>query len=704
MSKEKNRPEVLAPAGSMDALRAAVLCGADAVYLGAERFSARRNAVNFSAGEESAAAAASLWEAAAFCHVRGVRVYLTMNTLIREEEMDDALALAETACRAGVDALIVQDRGFARRVRAAAPDMPLHASTQLSCHTPEGVRRLSAAGFSRVVLAREMSEREIAACTGLGCEIEVFVHGALCRSVSGQCYLSAMLGGRSGNRGLCAQPCRLPFAPGHRPGSGETALSLKDLCLRDHVAALCRMGISSLKIEGRMKRPEYVAAATAVFAALVRGKTPDASLLDDLQKVFSRSGFTDGYFSGRRDRGMLGSRRKEDVTAADSATLARLASLYEKESPRVAVDWRLRMESGRPTALSVTDGAFTAEASGPVPEPARNRPLDSERAAAQLQKTGGTPFYTRKADCRIGEGLTLPISILNALRRDALAGLEAQRGAPRAIGFDRTARPLSMSGSARAPFLDSARRPFLLARAARPDQLVSGADGWLLPLDAWRSRPALPFGTKTAGVEIPRLLFDREEKILSLLQAARDNGASFALCGQVDAVDPARRAGLLPVGGFGMNVYNRDALYAMAEDGLSAAVLSVELTLRQMDFAEAPPLPVGLFAYGHQPLMLLRDCPRRMTGSCAKGRNCTLTDRKGVSFPLACFDGGAEMLNAVPLYLADRLDSLPPVDFLLLHFTGESPEETAAILQDYREGAAVPPASYTRGLYFRGCL
>lgn len=698
----ENRPEVLAPAGSMDALRAAVLCGADAVYLGAERFSARRNAVNFSAGE-GAAGAASLREAAAFCHVRGVRVYLAMNTLIREEEMDDALALAETACKAGVDALIVQDRGFARRVRAAAPDMPLHASTQLSCHSPDGVRQLRAAGFDRVILAREMSEKEIAACTGLGCEIEVFVHGALCRSVSGQCYLSAMLGGRSGNRGLCAQPCRLPFAAGRRPEPGETALSLKDLCLRDHTAALCRMGIASLKIEGRMKRPEYVAAATAVFAALVRGKTPDASLLEDLQRVFSRSGFTDGYFAERRDRGMLGSRRKEDVTAADGATLARLARLYEKESPRVAVDWRLRVEKGRPAALSVTDGALMAEASGPPPEPARNRPLDPERAAAQMRRTGGTPFYTRKADCRIGEGLTLPVSVLNAMRREALAGLEAQRGAPRGYRFDRTARP-GRPETAAPRFWEAGRRPFLLARAARPAQMVPGADGWILPLDAWRARPVLPSGVKAAGVEMPRLLFGREEEMRVLLETARDNGASFALCGQADAVGPARRAGLLPVGGFGMNVCNRDALYAMAEDGLAAVLLSVELTFRQMGFAEAPPVPVGLFAYGHQPLMLLRDCPARMTGGCAQGQNCALTDRKGAVFPLTCFGGGAELLNAVPLYLADRLPSLPPADFLYLHFTGESPEEATAVLRDYREGAAVPPARYTRGLYFRGCL
>lgn len=370
----------------MEALRAAVCCGADAVYLGASRFSARQNAVNFTAGKESGEGTASLREAVAFCHVRGVKVYLALNTLIREEEMDDALALAKEACDLGIDALIVQDRGFARRMRACAPDMPLHASTQLSCHTPEGVRMLQEAGFSRVVLAREMSEKEIAACAALGCELEVFVHGALCRSVSGQCYLSALLGGRSGNRGLCAQPCRLPFSAGHDPSPADTALSLKDLCLRDHVASLAGLGVNSLKIEGRMKRPEYVAAATAVFAALSRGETPENALLDDLQRVFSRSGFTDGYITGRRGRELLGTRRKEDVTAADTAVLSRLARLYDKEPPRAAVDWHLRIEADAPAALTVSDGSHVIEVTGDVPEPAQTRPLDAERRPRSCRK------------------------------------------------------------------------------------------------------------------------------------------------------------------------------------------------------------------------------------------------------------------------------------------------------------------------------
>ncbi|MBO5928591.1 MAG: U32 family peptidase, partial [Clostridia bacterium] len=292
-------PELLSPVGSWESLVAAVYTGADAVYLGVGSFNARRHAQNFSVTDESSATS-SLREAVAFCHARGVKVHVTLNTLVTDKEFPEALNIAEAACACGVDALIVQDRGLARRIHAAAPDMPLHASTQLSCHSPAGVKRLKEIGFSRVVLAREMSKKEIAACADLGVELEVFVHGALCMSVSGQCLLSAMLGGRSGNRGLCAQPCRLPFAAGHRPTADEAALSLKDNSLYSHIDELKKLGIASLKIEGRMKRPEYVSAATAALRRILDGKSPDEQLTDDLGAVFSRSGFTDGYFIGKR--------------------------------------------------------------------------------------------------------------------------------------------------------------------------------------------------------------------------------------------------------------------------------------------------------------------------------------------------------------------------------------------------------------------
>ena len=371
-----------------EALTAAIRGGADAVYLGAVSFNARRNAHNFDA--------AALCEAAALCHSRGVKLYLTLNTLIRQDEIPDAVRLAEQACQLGLDALIIQDVGLAARIRAAAPEMPLHASTQLSCHTPAGVRELRDMGFSRVVLAREMSRDEIAACAGQGVELEVFVHGALCMSVSGQCYLSAVLGGRSGNRGLCAQPCRLPFtAVRSKADSDERALSLRDLSLYEFVGDMAEIGVSSLKIEGRMKRPEYVAAASRCFsmardALFSPGqKGADSELLSDLQSVFSRSGFTNGYYTARRDSSMFGARTYEDVTAA-APVLKRLARLYDKEVPRVPVSLTFTMKTGEPPDR--TGSGERRHGYGDMPERAVRLPLDGSRAKRSLKKPEA-PLY-----------------------------------------------------------------------------------------------------------------------------------------------------------------------------------------------------------------------------------------------------------------------------------------------------------------------
>lgn len=417
----RGKIEILAPAGSPEALTAAVRCGADAVYLGVGRFNARQAAHNF--------APEDMPETVRYCHARGTAVHIALNTLVREDEMCDALALAEQACVWGADALIIQDRGLARRIHAAAPEMPLHASTQLSCHTPSGVEELRDCGFSRVVLAREMSQEEITACVGLGCEIEVFAHGALCMCVSGQCTLSAMLGGRSGNRGMCAQPCRLPFAPvGSGPARDRTALSLKDLCLLDYVEQLRGSGVDSLKIEGRMKRPEYVAAAVTAYRAAADGRAADRQLLEDLQAVFSRSGFTDGYYRGRRDAGLFGHRRREDVTAATAEVFSRLHRLYDRENPRVPLALTFTMRAGEPVRLEGRSGDAAAQAAGTIPEAAVHRPLSVQRAEEQLCKTGGTPFMPPEVVCRMDDGLTLPLAALNALRREVCERLLAVRG------------------------------------------------------------------------------------------------------------------------------------------------------------------------------------------------------------------------------------------------------------------------------------
>ena len=684
---------MLAPAGSTESLIAAVRCGAAAVYLGLSEFNARRAAHNFTEDE--------LAEAVAYCHARGVKVHLALNTLVRDDEMADALRAAETACRLGVDALIVQDLGLARCIRAAAPTMPLHASTQLSCHTPAGVELLRDAGFSRVVLAREMSREEIAACAGRGVELEVFVHGALCMSVSGQCYFSAMLGRRSGNRGACAQTCRLPFAPAdgrNKPCPPDAAaLSLKDNCLIDYIAELESLGVTSLKIEGRMKRPEYVAAGCAVYSAAARGETVEPDTLDALKKVFSRTGFTDGYYTHRLGGEMFGTRRKEDVTAA-TGVLGGLARLYDKETPLVPVTMAFTARTDVCTLTVADEDGHRVCVTADGAEPAINRPLDPTRAKEQLAKTGGTPFYANTVTVAVDEGLTLPMARLNALRREALDTLLAERGKTAPIPFDITAVPPCPTGKAYT-------EPAWFIRLADTAQYSDALRPYLvfLPLDtpADTIRQLVADG-QAVGIDIPRGLFGTEDTVAAKLKIAAQAGAKAALCGNIGAIPLAKAAGLSPIGGFGLNVMNRHALSFCKGIDLAAATLSVELTFPQMQALGEPPLPVGILLYGRQPLMLTRNCPRKSAlGSCADCHGQGLTDRTGAGFPVMCAGGCSEVLNTVPLYWGDKMSEVPRAAFTLFHFTTETSDEVAAVLTAYRKGSPPPPA-ITRGLYRRG--
>lgn len=683
--------EVLAPVGSPETLVAAVRCGAAAVYLGVGEFNARQAAHNFTWEE--------LRQAVAYCHGRGVTVHLTLNTLLREDELPRAVETAVQAYAAGVDALIVQDVGLARQLRASLPQLPLHASTQLSCHTAAGVRFLRDAGFSRVVLSREMSREEIAACAGLGVELEVFVHGALCMSVSGQCYFSAILGGRSGNRGLCAQTCRLPFAPtGDRPHPATTdqaALSLKDNCLIAYVRELAQMGVTSLKIEGRMKRPEYVAAATAAYAAAAAGKTVAPEELERLKSVFSRTGFADGYYTGQRGAGMFGVRRKEDVTAA-APVLRELQHTYDRETPRVPVTARFALETTE-TQLTVEDeDGHTVTSTAAGGEPALHRPLDPARAEEQLRKTGGTPFYMTAVTVIAEPGLTLPMATLNGLRRQALEELLVQRERPLPRP-DALITPLPLPEHAPPAVPETwavLQKTEQWSPALRCDRVFFPADTPAETIAAVRQRG------QAVGIAIPRGIFGTEDTVRQQLFDARAAGAEWALCGTVNALPLALDSGLIPAGDFGLNLTNRQALQFYAERGLAAATLSMELSLGQMPLPA--PLPVGMLIYGRQPLMLTRNCPRRAAmGSCAGCHGQGLTDRTGTVFPVLCAAGCSQIFNSVPLYWGDRLNELPPVDFHLYRFTTETAAEAATVLEAYRTGAKAP-AAITRGLYRRG--
>lgn len=492
-------PEILAPAGNWESLEAAVRCGANAVYLGGKGLNARQNADNFDE--------AQLRAAVSYCHVRGVKVYLTLNTLIFDDQLPDLLAALEGACACGVDGLLVQDLAVARLARERCPTLPLHASTQMSVHDGAGAKLLQELGFQRVVLARELSKKEIAAVKKSTClQIECFVHGALCFCVSGQCYLSSMIGGRSGNRGLCAQPCRLPMTA----GNSEYALSLKDLSLIPQMRELADIGVASLKIEGRMKRPEYVAAAVTACRQALAGKQPDYAALE---AVFSRAGFTSGYYEGRLGHGMLGIRRKEDVQSA-APVLKGLQGLYKGEGQWVPVDFFLTLERGNPVTLQVSDqDGNTVTVAGDPAQEARTAPTDEVKAAAALGKTGRTLYTASSIRCKIDRGLMVPASQLNALRRDALDSLSSLRGKASPYPYD-SARSLPVHNAYHSPYPPQLRAR--LARAAQcTDQLIEYAQLLVLPAQEFArlDRQLVAEYSHKLAVEIPGIVFNNHDKL-----------------------------------------------------------------------------------------------------------------------------------------------------------------------------------------------
>jgi len=679
--------EILAPAGGMEHLVAAVRSGADAVYLGTGNFNARRNAPNF---DEK-----TLKEAVSYCHVRSVKVYVTLNTLVLDREMDSLSREIGHIAESGADGAIVQDPGVAVMVKAQCPALALHASTQMTVHNISGAKALEDLGFTRVVLARELSREElikIAETTKL--ELEVFVHGALCMSVSGQCYLSSMLGERSGNRGLCAQPCRLNFTSGSR----EYALSLKDLSLTSHIGELEDAGVSALKIEGRMKRPEYVAVAVTACKAAMRGEKPD---MQTLRSVFSRSGFTDGYFTGKRELDMFGSRTKEDVLSADSV-LSGIAAGYRMETPLVPVDLHLSVQRDSPAILTVSDGTRTAVQNGSVPEEAVSRPLTEESARQSMQKTGGTPFFLRSFSSSIGDGLMLRISELNRLRKESLEQLLRTRGEINPLPFYPENSPAA--GKRRIP---STREPELRIRLFKPSQITDyiaeNARKIILPAEEIASYPGLiaRFPEKLVG-ELPLMVFPgAEDRLRNTLEDLRKEGLKAVIAGYIGTVRMAKELGFAVFGDYSLNVTNSFSCSVLQSMGVSDLTLSFELNLKQAKALRAD-LPLGLLAYGRLPLMTFRNCPARaITGCAGCSGETAIRDRMRNSFPVTCRKSVyAQLLNALPLYMGDKAAELYGLDFATLYFTVEDAAQCENIVRLY-EAHTPYPGNHTRALYFR---
>lgn len=689
----KQSPELLAPAGSFDSVLAAVRCGADAVYLGTKAFNARRNADNFDD--------AALRDAIRLCRLHGVKVHITLNTLVSDAELPKAKAVIRHVCALGADVLILQDLGLARLAKQCAPDLARHASTQMSVQTAAGISLLKDLGYSRAVLPRELSRDEIAALrASTDLELELFIHGAQCMCVSGQCLMSAMLGSRSGNRGLCAQPCRLPFSADN---TERYDLSLKDLSLMDRLPALADLGVDSFKIEGRMKRAEYVAAAVTNARRALEGSR-DAATADALRAVFSRQGFTSGYFDNDRGSHMFGVRTKEDVTAASGKVLSALQHLYEKERADVPVDFHLTVrQNALPTLTAAARGTTVTAVGTALPQPAE-KPMAPDALEARLQKCGGTAFYANNIEIDLDTGLFVAASEINALRRSALEQLTEALSAVKPLRF--TDAPIAAHRSAGEKSDKRSKLPpkfrLLLESPSQIPQDLTNVENLYFPLE---TEEKVVENVKNCpipvGFEVPRGIFGREADVKKKLLHAKANGVSIALCETLDAVALARQCDMEIHGGWALHCFNSLTAGVLADLDVKSITLSPELTLQQANVLQSP-LPRGLFAYGRLPLMLTRNCPVRNVMGCKDcGRKQSLTDRKGIRFPVRCRFGVAEVLNAHPIYLGDRMHELGQMDYLLFFFSDEPRQMVDAVLDAYRKGKPAK-GKFTRGLYYRG--
>ena len=659
---KKNRSELLAPAGSLDALYAAIEGGADAIYVGGTAFNARINAKNFTPEE--------LTRGISCAHSYGVKVYIAANTLIYDRELEDYLRAAEQAYLAGADALIVADIGAARLLKDRIP-IELHASTQLSGHNTEAAILLRDAGFSRMVCAREMSREDIKSfCESSPIEAEVFVHGALCVSHSGQCLFSSVVGGRSGNRGECAQPCRLPY----RTPKGKTdyPLSLSDLSLARYIPELMDMGVASFKIEGRMKSPEYVRDVTRIWRRLIdERRGADEGDMAELASVFSRGGFTDGYYTGNIGRKMLGVRSDSDKESS------RQLEPFTKITRKIPVTLEAKVVRGEPISLIARCGNTESYATGEIPSEAINAPLDRERVIQCFSKLGGTNYELASIDLTLDDGLMLPISSLNALRRKAIEGLEPknERSKDDMVSLDIAKTPKNKR--------ERMQTAFFFDPKAIPEEAKSFFDVIYTPIEKYNG--------ETNGVSLPPVVYDSDmEKMKTLIDRARSMGAEHILIGNLGHLALARESGMRIHGDFRLNISNNYSAGYIEELGFEDMILSPELTMPRLRDIKGKSSAV---VYGRLPLMITEKCIGKEIGDCdaCNAGKLTLVDRKGISFPvLQSFGHRSIIVNSLPHYMADRSKELDSNGITMSHFifTVESKAEVAKVIDAYKRSLA----------------
>ena len=681
------KPELLAPAGKWDSLVAAVQNGADAVYLGEKSFSARKNASNFTWDE--------IKEAVKYCHLRDVKVHLALNTLMSDGELRDFEKSVINAADSGIDALIIQDLGAAHIAHSVCPEMELHASTQLTACNEYDVDILSKSGFSRVVLSRELSQKEIENIyKNTDAELEAFIHGALCICFSGKCLMSSFIGGRSGNRGECAQPCRQLYSYGKNRGY---FLSPRDLCLADEAKAMYDAGITSFKIEGRMKSPEYVATVTSVYRKYLDSFSPfEKSDEDRLKKVFVRGdGFTKAYFSNKNTPEIMNYSISNDnlSSRADENILKEARQSFREgvENKKIAVDAVLTLKENEQITLSLTDRINSVQAKGDCAEKAIKAPLSAVRAEAQISKMGSTPFELKNFEFITDEISTVPVSALNSLRRDAaelLAKKRAQVSQKKTYGFSYP-EPKGVNSSV---------KPYIAAEISSAEQFkaVQNADRILVPIHLWKFITP----NEKCYVVLPEVVLDAEE-IKKLLSAIPEHFGVYA--SSIGMLKMAKDLGHKVYADWGMNIYN--SVSAINAQGIAQSLtLSPELSLTAVkEIISLSQADCEAVCYGYQRVMTSRACLiRGITGKCDCSTPVTVTDKTGAQFSIS---GNPEthinsVYNSRPTFMADKLKEIRKsgIAGMRLCFTQEKPEYIAEIISMYQ--GKIPPEKpdiYTRG-------
>ncbi|MBQ7761485.1 MAG: U32 family peptidase [Clostridia bacterium] len=653
--------ELLAPAGDMEALISAISSGANAVYLGVEDFNARKRAKNFTLE--------TVKDAINLCHAHGVKSYITLNTALFDKELPLALDTAVALWNMGVDGFIIADLGLAYLIKGKYPQIEIHASTQCTVHNLDGANFLAdKLGFSRVVLARELDRNNIKYISqNASAETEMFVHGAHCMSVSGQCLLSYAMGGRSGNRGECAQPCRLPYQIGSK---GGYPLSLKDMSLAGHITEIYNSGVSSLKIEGRMKNKDYVGGTVAVWRELLDSKRNATKReFETLSALFSRQGFTDGYYMSQIDKNMLGVRTDENKA---QSLESKAQENFVLEKP--AINMSARLIIGENASLTVSIGNKTATAIGDVVESAKTAPMSKEDISVSLSKLGNTPFSLGTLDIEMSEGIMIRKSSLNALRREAIDKL---------LNPNTPVEKREYGGqSVKAP------KKIKTALFSSEGQIPSNRDYFdivFLYLDRVKEK------TKANGICMPPVIFDSQwVEIEAMLKYAKEIGIEYALITNVGQIERVKGYDFKLVFDYRLNVFNGPCVEFLINQGCENIILSPELTLAQARDYKG----YSLVAYGKIPVMTTHKCVIKDTVGCESCKTY-IKDRQGAKMYAEGIYGHLNVIyNSVPIYMADKGESIKDYSQHFI-FIDEDKKECEGIIEAYKKREA-PRGAFRR--------